>query len=248
MLADGAALAQPNGAARSAPVDALTRSRRKLKVAFALVPLDPERDVKLLRLIDQTSLDAETAPIPPPAEATAVAAEPARPETDAGGRLDFLAKVSHEVRTPLNSIIGFAELMLQERFGPIGNKRYTRLCRGHPSERTLRALLAQRPARHLQDRCRQVRAQFHRGRRAGDRRGLRGEPAAAGQARAHRAQDVARARAADRGRRSAAAQADPAQPAHQRHQVHQGRRPGDRVGHAWSTASSACACATTASA
>jgi signal transduction histidine kinase len=125
LLADGAALAQPNGAARSAPVDALTRSRRKLRVAFAVVPLDPERDIKLLRLIDQASLDEETAPIPPPAEATAVAAEQARPETDAGGRLDFLAKVSHEVRTPLNSIIGFAELMLQERFGPIGNKRYS---------------------------------------------------------------------------------------------------------------------------
>ena len=125
LLADGAALAQPNGAARSAPVDALTRSRRKLRVAFAVVPLDPERDIKLLRLIDQASLYEETAPIPPPAEATAVAAEQARPETDAGGRLDFLAKVSHEVRTPLNSIIGFAELMLQERFGPIGNKRYS---------------------------------------------------------------------------------------------------------------------------
>ncbi|MEC9369385.1 MAG: HAMP domain-containing sensor histidine kinase [Pseudomonadota bacterium] len=39
-------------------------------------------------------------------------------------RADFLAKVSHEVRTPLNSIIGFSELMKEERLGPIGNDRY----------------------------------------------------------------------------------------------------------------------------
>ena len=37
---------------------------------------------------------------------------------------DFLAKISHEIRTPLNAIIGFSEVMMEERFGPIGNDRY----------------------------------------------------------------------------------------------------------------------------
>jgi len=37
---------------------------------------------------------------------------------------DFLAKVSHEIRTPMSAIIGFAEVMRDERLGPIGTERY----------------------------------------------------------------------------------------------------------------------------
>lgn len=45
-------------------------------------------------------------------------------ETASSQKSDFLARVSHEIRTPLNAIIGFSELMMDEKFGPVGNERY----------------------------------------------------------------------------------------------------------------------------
>lgn len=45
-------------------------------------------------------------------------------ESASSHKSDFLARVSHEVRTPLNAIIGFSDLISQERFGPAGHPRY----------------------------------------------------------------------------------------------------------------------------
>lgn len=37
---------------------------------------------------------------------------------------DFLAQLVHEFRSPLNAIAGFAEIMAEGKFGPLGNPRY----------------------------------------------------------------------------------------------------------------------------
>lgn len=45
-------------------------------------------------------------------------------EAASSQKSDFVAKISHEIRTPLNAIIGFSEVMMEERFGTVGNDRY----------------------------------------------------------------------------------------------------------------------------
>jgi PAS domain S-box-containing protein len=45
-------------------------------------------------------------------------------DRSATAKADVLARISHEVRTPLNAIIGFADVMIDQRFGALGNERY----------------------------------------------------------------------------------------------------------------------------
>ena len=61
-----------------------------------------------------------------PSKAAERKLEAAREEAEQASarKTDFLARISHEVRTPLHAILGFAEVMIEERFGPVGNDRY----------------------------------------------------------------------------------------------------------------------------
>jgi len=45
-------------------------------------------------------------------------------ESASKSKTQFMATISHELRTPLNAINGFADIIRQEMFGDVGNKKY----------------------------------------------------------------------------------------------------------------------------
>jgi PAS domain S-box-containing protein len=110
---------------RSGEAEALTRplqvvgrdrSGASIPLALTLARIGPSEASQFCALVRDLSRERET-------ERRLVAAREAA-EAASAAKTDFLAQVSHEIRTPLHAILGFSEVMLEERFGPIGNDRY----------------------------------------------------------------------------------------------------------------------------
>lgn len=97
-------------------VSGRTRKGEFVPIQFTLAPIGPPQDQKRCAILRDLG----------PRRRSDDQLEAARREAERANaaKSDFLAKVSHEIRTPLNAIIGFAEVMMEERFGPMGNKRY----------------------------------------------------------------------------------------------------------------------------
>ncbi len=110
---------------RSGEAEALTRalqvvgrdrSGASIPLALTLARIGPSEAPQFCALVRDLSRERDS-------ERRLIAAREAA-EAASAAKTDFLAQVSHEIRTPLHAILGFSEVMLEERFGPIGNDRY----------------------------------------------------------------------------------------------------------------------------
>ncbi len=101
---------------RSLQVVGRDRSGASIPLALTLARIGPSEAPQFCALVRDLSRERET-------ERRLIAAREAA-EAASAAKTDFLAQVSHEIRTPLHAILGFSEVMMEERFGPIGNERY----------------------------------------------------------------------------------------------------------------------------
>lgn len=82
---------------------AMEASERKLQEASKQIHASREEALKLARSYEAQKVRAEEA---------------------SNAKSSFLANMSHELRTPLNAINGFSQMMADELYGPLGDKRY----------------------------------------------------------------------------------------------------------------------------
>ena len=112
----------------AAAVAIMTEAGERLTVEGRMVAV-PWNAVPAMALIlnksqsQGASTAASTAPVANATDEQAADAEREAQRT-AAAKAEFVARISHDIRNPLTAISGFAEAIMSERFGPIGNERY----------------------------------------------------------------------------------------------------------------------------
>ncbi len=95
-----------------------TRAMRA-RPAIASAPRStPPAAFKMSEIALERVAQCSQVPARPSAKRTRFAPERDRTWTE------LMARVNHDLRTPLNAVIGFSELMVLELFGPLGDERY----------------------------------------------------------------------------------------------------------------------------
>ncbi|HLZ12884.1 MAG TPA: response regulator [Candidatus Acidoferrum sp.] len=76
-------------------------------------------------------------------EATNVALIKAKEEAERGSQFkdQFLSTMSHELRTPLNAVLGFSDLLADERFGPLNERQKRYIAHIHTGGKHLLSLI-----------------------------------------------------------------------------------------------------------
>ena len=113
-------------------VDPIAETHRRLTQFYREVPTTKERITPSGRILQiRRSAMPDGAVLSIYSDVTEIRAgerklHEARSQAEAANhsKSEFLANMSHELRTPLNAIIGFTEIISQELFGPIANKKY----------------------------------------------------------------------------------------------------------------------------
>jgi signal transduction histidine kinase len=118
----GSAVADNAGAQALAIV---TRSEERLPVEGRMVTVTWNGSPAMALILDKTQPVAAVAEEPGLNASEQGSGEAEREaQRIAAAKAAFVAKISHDVRNPLTAISGFAEAIMSERFGPIGNERY----------------------------------------------------------------------------------------------------------------------------